>query len=75
MRMNNANNNNNIISPFYKQILKSYFSEKCLDETPCSTIKDFLNQPLWGNNMFIIRIRKSNQPMYLLTGSKVVFYM
>ena len=52
-------------SPFYKQVLKSYLSTRSLDESPCLTVAEFLNQPLWGNNMFFIRRRRTNHPMYL----------
>ena len=67
LKINNINISyiNNIISPFYKQVFKSYLSTKSLDESPCLTVNEFLNQPLWGNNMFIIRRRKTNHPMYL----------
>ena len=67
LKINNINISyiNNIISPFYKQVFKSYLSTKSLDESPCLTVNEFLNQPLWGNNMFIIRRRKTNHPRYL----------
>ena len=45
---------NNIISLFYKQILKSHLSSKSLDGSSCLTIKGFLTQPLWGNNMLYL---------------------
>ena len=55
----------NVTSLFYKQIVTSYISTKSLDESSCVTCDDFLNQPLWGNDMFIVHRKKMIHPMYL----------
>ena len=48
----------NVTSLFYKQIVTSYISTKSLDESSCVTCDDFLNQPLWGNDMFMVHRKK-----------------
>ena len=53
----------NVTSLFYKQIVTSYISTKSLDESSCVTCDDFLNQRLWGNDMFMVHRLKMIHPM------------
>ena len=55
----------NDTSLFYMQIVTSYISTISLDESSCVTCDDFLNQPLWGNDMFMVHRKKMIHPMYL----------
>ena len=54
-----------VTSVFYKQIVTSYILTKSLDESSCVTCDDFLNQPLWGNNIFMVHRKKMIHPKYL----------
>ena len=50
----------NVTSLFYKQIVTSYISTKSAKS--CVTCDDFLNQPLWGNDMFVVHSKKKDSP-------------
>ena len=60
LKINNADIDyvKNVTSLFYKQIVTSYRSIKFLDESSCVTCDDILNQPLWGNDMFMVHRKK-----------------
>ena len=65
----------NVTSLFYKQIVTSYISTKSLDESSCVTCDNFLNQPLWGNDMFMVHRKKMFIQCIYLTGLKVALYI
>ena len=48
---------NNVDIDYIKNVT-SLFSTKSLDESSCVTCDDFFNQPLWGNDMFMVHRKR-----------------